>query len=484
MIENLAGIEPELLWKHFDDVRKIPRCSKHEEKIREHIRNFAKTQELDWSEDEVGNIVIRKTATAGYENAPTVVLQSHVDMVCEKNAETVHDFSKDAIKLDIRDGWLHAVGTSLGADDGIGVATAMGILEANNLKHGPLEALFTIDEETGLTGAFALKPDFLKGRIMLNLDSEEWGTIYVGCAGGGDTKLSKKYDVQMPPQGYSLHKLSVKGLSGGHSGVDVHEQRANAVKLLARMLYRLHKKTGIQLAKISGGDKHNAIPREASAVFYAPSEKRGDVKTLVSNLGSSMFNEYKYREPGMKTILEETSAGGSPLSSADTKEIVTLLLNIPHGVLKMNYEIPELVETSSNLASIKLQNGEMTIHTSSRSSVGSELEAVRDEIESIGKLVGASAEREDPYPGWQPNLSSPILEKAKKVHMDLFGKEPEIKAIHAGLETGIIGEKYPGMDMISIGPLVKHPHSPDEKVKMDTCVHFWKFTCEILASVK
>ncbi|MDG6220287.1 MAG: aminoacyl-histidine dipeptidase [Candidatus Thermoplasmatota archaeon] len=480
----LAGKEPALLWKHFEAVSGIPRCSKHEEKIREHLREFAISRKLEVAEDKVGNIVIRKPGSTGMENAPWVILQSHMDMVCEKNTEVEHDFSKDPIKLDLRGEWLYARGTSLGADDGIGVATSLAILESDDVKHGPLEALFTVDEETGLTGAFGIELDMLKGRIMLNLDSEEWGTIYVGCAGGGDAKLMAKYPPQTPPTGWKCITLTLKGLKGGHSGVDIHQQRGNAVKLLARMLWALAKDGELRLASLNGGDKHNAIPREANAKVFLDDKTFSDLNKMVKEFGNALKVEYGSVEPGLLLSFSETTEeAGGVLGKEHTILVLSMLNALPHGVVRYSNDIEGLVETSSNLASAKVSGGEVQVHTSSRSSISSALEAVRDSIEAIGHMAGASVEREDSYPGWKPNLDSAILKLAKEAFVEMYGKEPGIKAIHAGLETGVLGERFPGMDMISIGPQIEHPHSPDERVHVESCKHFWDYVCDILGRV-
>ncbi len=484
MPNELDTQEPLLLWKHFKEISRIPRCSKHEEKIREHIISFAREQGLECVEDRVGNVLIRKPPTPGYENAPGVVLQQHMDMVCEKNSDVQHDFSKDPIELDVRGEWLYAKGTTLGADNGLGMAAALGIMEAKDVKHGPLEALFTVDEETGLTGAFALDPAFLQGRIMLNLDSEELGTIYVGCAGGGDTKLSKGYTPIQAPDRWNAMCLTIKGLKGGHSGVDIYEQRGNAVKLLVRILWGLRAEHGAVLVSMSGGDKHNAIPREAKATFFISPEKR-EVAGWVADREKELKDEYGYMETGLVVHLDAAREDVSgALTPEDTEEVLSLVMSIPHGVLKMSYEIPNLVETSTNLASVGLEGGKMIIHTSSRSSVSSALEAVRNGIAAIGRLADMDVEMEDSYPGWKPDLSSKILAAAKTAYTDLFEGEATVKAIHAGLETGVVGEKYPGMDMISIGPQIEHPHSPDERVQIESCKHFWDLICEILARTK
>ncbi|KAA0010614.1 MAG: aminoacyl-histidine dipeptidase [Thermoplasmata archaeon] len=478
---SLLDLEPKIVWKYFDDIRKIPRCSKHEEKIREYIVNFAKENGFDYQVDKAGNVVVRKPASAGMENKPTVVLQAHMDMVCEKNKDVEHDFSKDPIKVKIEGEWVTADGTTLGADDGIGVATALAILTDENIKHPPIEALFTVDEETGLTGAFALERDFLKGRILINLDSEEFGVIYVGCAGGGDSTIKlpvKKTDI---PSGMKIFSVFVKGLKGGHSGCDIHEQRGNAIKILARILWKVKKDMDMRVVSITGGDKHNAIPREAEAIVAVEDEKR--FREIVENEAKDILEEIKPVDPDMKVEVKETD-GKDCLDKDSTEKVIDLLYALPHGVLAMSYDIPDLVETSTNLAKVRTEDGTITVVMSSRSSSKTELQATRDRIRAIAELAGAEVEEGSTYPGWKPNLDSKILKLAKEVFKEMFGKEPEVKAIHAGLETGVIGEKFPGMDMISVGPDVKNPHTPDERVHIGSVEKFYKYVAKILERVE
>ncbi|RLF54616.1 MAG: cytosol nonspecific dipeptidase [Thermoplasmata archaeon] len=480
-MKSILDLEPKIVWKHFDEIRKIPRCSKHEEKIREHIVNFAKRHNLEYQVDKVGNVVVRKPASKGMEDRPMVVLQSHMDMVCEKNKDVVHDFSKDPIKVKIDGEWVKAEGTTLGADDGIGVATALAILEEKDLKHPPIEALFTVDEETGLTGAFAIEKDFLKGRVMINLDSEDFGVIYIGCAGGGDSTIRLPVKKEAIKGGMEIFEISITGLRGGHSGCDIHEQRGNAIKILARILWKVKKEMRIQILDISGGDKHNAIPREARAVVAVEDGKR--FREIVEAESKDILEEIKPVDPNMKVSVTP-SKGEESLDIESSGKTIDLLYALPHGVLAMSYDIPDLVETSTNLAKVRLEGDKVVIVMSSRSSSKTELQATRDRIRAIATLAGAEVEEGSSYPGWKPNLDSKILKIAKDVFKELFGKEPEVKAIHAGLETGVIGEKFPGMDMISIGPDVRNPHSPDEKVRIDSVRDFYKYVTKILENIK
>lgn len=476
-------LEPKLVWKHFDEIRKIPRCSKHEEKIREYIVNFAKKHGLKYKIDKVGNVVVFKPATQGMEKKPTVVLQGHMDMVCEKNNDVDFDFTKDPIKLKLEGDVLTADGTTLGADDGIGLAISLAILEDTSLKHGPIEALFTVDEETGLTGAFALGQDMLTGRIMLNLDSEDFGVITVGCAGGGESKISLPVETQRINKDFENVVVKASGLRGGHSGVDIHEQRGNAIKILARMLWKANKKHKFYISEIKGGDKHNAIPREAYAkVSIDKNEKNKFISTLKSE-EKDIFEEIKPIDPDFKMIVENSEKQDTVLTDELQDKVLNLLHALPHGVDKMSYDIPDLVETSTNLATIAFKDGNIEIGMSSRSSIKSALQDLRDRINAIGTLAGAKVTEDKPYPGWKPNMDSKLLKLSKKVFKDMFKQEPKIEAIHAGLETGVIGEKFPGMDMISIGPTIKNPHSPEEQVHVSTVEKFYKYVLKILEEI-
>jgi len=480
VIENL---EPKLVWKHFDEIRKIPRCSKHEEKIREYVVDFAKKQNLDYEEDKIGNVVIRKDATSGMQGKPGVILQGHMDMVCEKNSDVDFDFSKDPIQLKIQDGFLMAVGTTLGADNGIGLAMSLAILEDTSLKHGPVEALFTVDEETGLTGAFAMSADLLKGKILLNLDSEDFGVLTVGCAGGGDSQIRLPFKTQ--PVNGTMDSIVVKvsGLRGGHSGVDIHEQRGNAVKLLSRMLWKTKDNYKFNVTEIKGGDKHNAIPREAYAKIVVDKKDKDKFVSTLKDEEKIILGEIKPIDPGFKVNVEEIDGLKTTMTDDSQDRLLDLLHGLPHGVDKMNYDIPELVDTSTNLATVAIKDKQVAIGMSTRSSIKSALQDFRDRIRAISELSGANVEEDEPYPGWKPDLSSNILKASKKVFKDMFGNEPKVEAIHAGLECGIIGEKYPGMDMISIGPTIKYPHSPEEKVGIESVKKTYDYVLKILEEI-
>jgi len=480
IIDNL---EPKLLWKEFEEISKIPRCSKHEEKIREYLLDFAKQHGLKSKTDKTGNVVISKPASSGMEGKPTVILQSHMDMVCEKNSDVDHDFTKDPIKFKLNGDILTADGTTLGADDGIGVATTLAILEDNSLKHGPIEGLFTVDEETGLTGAFALESDMLTGKILLNIDSEDFGVVTVGCAGGGDSKIKLPLKTQPITGDMENILIKISGLRGGHSGVDAHEQRGNAIKLLARMLWKTSQNYDFYLADIKGGDKHNAIPREAYAKV---SIDKADKNKFISDLKSEekdILGEIKPIDPNFKMDVEDIEKPDKVLDKNSQNNLLNLLHGLPHGVDKMSYDISGLVETSTNLATVILDGNNAIMGLSSRSSISSALQDFRDRIHAIANLSGATVSEETPYPGWKPNLDSDLLKLSKKIFKDMYGKDPTVEAIHAGLECGIIGEKFPGMDMISIGPTIKYPHSPEEQVHVSTVDKFYDFTLKIIESV-
>ncbi len=480
VIENL---KPELLWKQFDEIRNIPRCSKHEEKIREYILDFAEKHDLESKTDDAGNVVISKSASKGMEDKPTVVLQSHMDMVCEKNSDVDFDFANDPIQLKKEGDVLTADGTTLGADDGIGVATSLALLEDESLKLGRLEALFTVDEETGLTGAFALGSDMLTGRILLNLDSEDWGVLTVGCAGGGNSEITLPIEKEKASSDLTGISLKVSGLRGGHSGVDVHEQRGNAIKALTRLIWKAASSFDIVLFDVQGGDKHNAIPRESSATIGVKKTEQAKVKDLLDKQGKAIAEEIKPIDPNFKLTLKDVETAEMVLSKDSFHTLINLLHALPHGVEKMSYDIEGLVQTSTNLAKVSMENDHMFVMLSSRSSNMSELQNLRDRIHAMVTLAGGTVEEEEPYPGWQPNMDSKILQLSKNLYKDKYGEDPVVEAIHAGLECGIIGEKFDGMDMISIGPTIKYPHSPEEQVHISTVDKFYDYVVDIIKNV-
>ncbi len=485
MKDAIQGLEPQLLWEHFYQISQIPRCSKHEEKVRQYIIEAAERNGLEYKLDTVQSVAVKKAATPGMEDKPIVVLQSHLDMVCEKNKDTVHDFSKDPIRL-VRDGdWISADGTTLGADNGIGVAAALAVMESKNLQHGPLEFLFTIDEETGLTGATELGEDMLEGRILLNMDSEEDGAVYIGCAGGKDTELFLKMESEPVPGGYKVVRVRVGGLQGGHSGLQISEGLGNAVKLLGRFLWKHADAFSLRLMHIDGGSKHNAIPRECDAIVALPADQVEALIAAAQEYDAIYKEELKLSDAGVFVRVDQDGfdQGGPMFSSNLQSRCLNMLYAIPHGVQAMSQAVPGLVETSTNMAVIKTNEEHVSFLTSQRSSVNSALTDLADMVAAVGNLAGAEVHQGNGYPAWQPNPDSPTLKVAEKIHEELFGKKPEVKAIHAGLECGIIGDKFPGMDMISFGPTILGAHSPDERVQISTVEKFWRFLLAILKNI-
>lgn len=478
----LADLEPKSLFRFFGEILSIPRPSKHEEKMTEYLVNWAKERNLEYVSDEIGNVIIRKGATKGKENSPWVCLQSHIDMVCEKNSDKDFDFEKDAIVPKIEGEWLKADGTTLGADDGIGVATALAILDANDIEHGPIECLFTVDEETGLSGAEALSADVLKSRILLNLDSEDEGEIFIGCAGGIDTVAKLPYDKEEAPDAPAF-KIMVKGLKGGHSGDDINKGLACANKILNRILWSLDKEMDLRLSCFEGGNLRNAIAREANATFVVAQADVELMKEIVEKFAVDLKYEFRTTEPDMEITLSEAEKPAFVVDMLSQDNLLNVLYACPHGVLAMSREIPGFVETSTNLASVKMKEDHFFITTSQRSSVESAKYAAAYRVESCFLLAGADVEHGDGYPGWAPNPESKILKIAVDAYKKLFNKEPIVRAIHAGLECGLIGEKYPGMDMISYGPTLRGVHSPDERLEIKTVELYWKHTLEILKNI-
>ncbi|HKW14781.1 MAG TPA: aminoacyl-histidine dipeptidase [Candidatus Krumholzibacteria bacterium] len=479
---SIQNLEPRHLWNHFDSIRSIPRPSRHEEKIREHLLRWAKERGFGTRVDKAGNMVVTVPATKGHEKAPVLVLQAHMDMVCEKNADVTFDFSHDAIQLE-RDGdWLKAKGTTLGADNGIGLAAALAVADDPAVVHGPLELLITMDEETGLTGAAELDPSLVGGRRMLNLDSEELYAIYIGCSGGGNSVFTLPVEGEAPARGGRTVEIAVTGLKGGHSGMEIQHQRGNAIRLLARILRALG--DDIRIDKIDGGNAHNAIPREARAVITLPAPGLDTLRHAVQGQSVAIKEELAVSDAGVTITVNDVSATPARVMTADsTRRVIGMLTSLPHGVDAMSLDVPGLVETSSNLAAVKTEGDSVTVLMSVRSSIRSSLIALRDRAQAAAELAGASIEHKDPYPGWKPNLKSEVLGTAKRVHKDQLGREPHLMAIHAGLECGVIGEKYPGMDMISFGPTIEGPHSPDERVNIPSVETFWKFLSALVTEL-
>ncbi len=469
----------------FEQLNAVPRRSKHEEKISRWLLDRASALGLKARADTSGNVVIEVPGSSGRENAPAVVLQGHMDMVCEKEPGYEHDFDKDPIVHVIEGEWLRAKGTSLGADNGIALAYCLAIAERRDLVHPPLELLFTVDEETGLNGAKALSPDFIRGRILLNLDSEDEGVFTIGCAGGRDAILTFEPERLAPEKGLSGIEITVGGLAGGHSGAEIHRHRANAIKLLARTLSRIIFEPGVRLLYISGGSARNAIPRNARAVIAAP---EGRVKKIIETVHSQaaiFTSEYAAAEKDMLIDANVVSLDGLTAFTDDfAGDIVRLLRVIPTGLRDFSSAIPDLVETSSNLALVSETDGKLVVITSQRSSIDSKLEEISGDVEIAGHLAGAHTHSENSYPAWPPDISSPLLERAKEVYKQLFSSEAKVEAIHAGLECAVIGSIYGGMDMISLGPTVRNPHSPSERVHLPSIVKTWRLLVALLESYR
>ena len=481
---ELSELKPESVFYYFSEICKVPRPSKKEEKIISYLENFAAEQKLEIKKDEVGNILIKKPATPGKENLKTVVLQSHVDMVCEKNNDVEHDFLTDPIETVIDGEWLKAKGTTLGADNGIGVATELAILAANDIEHGPIECLFTIDEETGLTGAFALKEGFMSGDILLNLDSEDEGELFIGCAGGIDSVGEFHYREVPVPTGYFFFRVDVKGLKGGHSGGDIHLGRGNANKILNRFLSQTAKKYDMYICEVNGGNLRNAIPREAYAICAVPHDAKEPVRVDLNIFIADIENEFAVSEPDLKLTLQSETPRKTAIDQDTSSRLLKTLYAVPHGVYAMSQDIPGLVETSTNLASIKMiDNKKIKIETSQRSSILSARNDMANTVRAAFELGGARVSFGEGYPGWKPNPHSEILEIAVASYKRLFGVDAKVKAIHAGLECGLFLDKYPGLDMISFGPTLTGVHSPDERMHIPSVEKFWNHLLDVLANV-
>ena len=477
----MQNLEPKLVWNYFYEITRIPRPSKKEDKIRAFLQEFAAKKNLEVKTDQAGNVLIKKSASAGFENQKSVILQAHMDMVCEKNSGVEFDFENDPIQTEVKGEWLHAVGTTLGADNGIGMALMLAVLDSEKMEHPTLECLFTTDEETGLTGAFALEDDFLSGDVLINLDSEDDGEIFVGCAGGIDTTARFKYKTKKIPHGYFAFSIKVSGLLGGHSGDDIDKRRANANKLLNRILWNIHKEMDLRIVKIDGGNLHNAIPREASAVAVVPASQKEHVRVMFNRIAMEIEEELKEVETKLRLELRSEELPEEALNKKTTRKLLQAIYACPHGIKAMSADMPGLVETSTNLASVKmLEDNTIKIVTSQRSSVESAKYDIAHQVESVLALADCKVTHGDGYPGWKPNLSSEILKTAELTYQKLFGDAPKIKAIHAGLECGLFLKKYPHLDMISIGPTMRGVHSPDERLHIPAVGKAWQWLTEIL----
>lgn len=482
-MSDIRKLEPKQVWNFFYDITQIPRPSKKEKRIIEFMSEFGKKHNLETLVDETGNVIIKKPATKGMENRKGVILQTHLDMVPQKNSDKKHDFEKDPIEATVDGEWVRANGTTLGSDNGIGVAATMAVLASTDLSHGPVEALFTIDEETGMTGVFGLKGGLFNGQILLNLDSEDENELCVGCAGGIDVSAVKQYSVEKAPSGMAAYRVTAKGLKGGHSGVDIALGRANSNKLMFRFLMQAESDFGIRVAEAGGGDLRNAIPRESYSVVLVAEARSSDFEAFVKNYDKIYKAEFSDTEPDLLFAYEKTSVPGTVMNKDDQFKMIRAVFVCPNEVIRMSQSIKGLVETSNNLAIVRIKDGKFEAHCLTRSSVDSAKEAAAWNIAAAFQLIGADVKLTGGYPGWKPDMSSPILGVMKNVYTKLNGKEPEVKAIHAGLECGLIQGVYPGLDMISFGPTIKYPHSPDEKVHVASVGRFWNFLVETLKNI-
>ncbi|KAA3659667.1 MAG: aminoacyl-histidine dipeptidase [Calditrichaeota bacterium] len=479
----VSDLEPKILWRYFDKILTIPRGSKNEDQMRQYVISEAEKHGLDYIKDDIGNVVVRKPASAGHENAAGIVIQAHLDMVNEKNSDVEFDFDKDALIPQLDGDFLSAKGTTLGSDNGIGVAAMLAIMSDTSLEHGPLEFLFTIDEETGLTGAQELGDNLLQGRQLLNLDTEEENSLCIGCAGGGDTRITVPVNRMAKPAGAVGLECKLTGLKGGHSGCEIHMQKGNAVKLMVRALYACSEEMKFNIVDIAGGDKHNAIPREAFATVVIDAAAKDNFISKIKAQMAAIAEEYKSVEPDFTFKVLDTEVSENVLDDASSQMLLNFAQAMPHGVIAMNYHIPGLVDTSTNFAKMTLNEDSIYVLMSSRSAFDSGMNAIRERIHAVAGLVGGKLEESDAYPGWEPNIDSRLLKVMKELYTKETGKEPEVGAIHAGLECGIIGAKYDGMDMISFGPQIDFPHSPDERVKIDTVDVFYKMLLKSLKAL-
>lgn len=477
---NISELKPTRVWKNFHSLTQIPRPSKKEGKAVLFLEKFGRDLGLETIKDEIGNIIIRKPATPGMENRKGIILQAHIDMVPQKNSDKVHNFETDPIIPRIVDEWVYATGTTLGADNGMGLAVVMAVLEAKDLVHGPVEALFTIDEETGMTGARLLKPGIIKGDILINLDSEDEGELYVGCAGGLDATATFTYSEEAVPAGMSGYKLSITGLKGGHSGMDIILGRGNANKALVRLLLPLIKEAGARIGSFEGGSLRNAIPREGFAVIAMSKNNEGVAKKIVEKHLAEMKFELAAQEPNLNITIESCETPAKVIDAKTALNSVLAIYACPNGVERMSDAMPGLVETSNNLAIVKSEDGQIIIKCLMRSSVDSSKDILGESLSAVFELAGAKVVLAGGYPGWKPNVDSAILVTMKKVYKKLYGIEPEVKAIHAGLECGILGGTYSNWDMISCGPTIRSPHSPDERVNIQTVEKWWNYVVEVL----
>lgn len=477
---ELSNIEPQIIWKNFSKLNAVPRPSKKEEKVIAFIKEFGENLGLKTTVDEVGNVIIKKPATLGMENRKSIVMQSHLDMVCQKNNDVNFDFETQGIQMEVDGDWVKAKGTTLGADNGLGVATIMSILESSDIPHPDLEALFTIDEETGMTGALGLKPGQLTGQILLNLDTEEDDEIDIGCAGGIDVTVSQNYTTEA--SNGQIVRIEVKGLQGGHSGMDIHKGFGNANIIMGRILYKALENQNVQLISIDGGSLRNAIPRESVALISV--RNAGEfIENVTNGIKKEILEEFASVEAHLQINIENSTSAEKALSVEDSKKIILVLKSLHNGVYRMSPDVQDLVESSNNVARVELKEGGLKILNLSRSSVDSSKDSVAEQLKSVSELAGMNLEFSGSYPGWKPKPGSEIVQVLEKIYTEKFAEKPHVVACHAGLECGIIGANYPEMEMVSYGPTIRGAHSPDEKANISSTQKFWSFTKDILANI-
>jgi len=483
MSKKILNLEPKALWKNFYSLTQIPRPSKKEEKVTAFLKKFGEDLGLETIVDEVGNVIIKKPATEGMENRKGVILQGHIDMVPQKNSDVEHDFEKDPIDAYIDGEWVTAKGTTLGADNGMGVAAGMTVLESKDLVHGPVEALFTVDEETGMTGAEGLKPGLLDGDILLNLDSEDEGELYIGCAGGVNTNGEMEYKEEDVPEGMAAYKVTVKGLKGGHSGLDINLGRGNSNKIINALLVTAAEKFGLRVAEMEGGNLRNAIPREAFATVVVPEGKKVDFETFIKEFDKLVKDEFAKTDAGVEVSAEPTDMPAKVMEEKAQASLFKAVADCPNGAITMSKELEGIVETSTNLSIVKAAKGKIELASLQRSLTEEGKNSIAAKVRASHEAAGLKAESSGDYPGWKPNPDSPILKEMKDIYNKKYGKVPEVKVIHAGLECGLLGSVYTNWDMISFGPTIRWPHSPDEKVNIATVQKFWDFLVETLKEV-
>ena len=479
---NIAALEPTIVWEHFQTLCEIPRPSKHEEALRDYLKGWAELRGLEAVVDQVGNLIVRKPATPGYEDRPGVVLQGHLDMVCQANTGTEHDFFRDPIRPVLKDGWLIAENTTLGADNGIGVALALAVLSSDDIEHGPIEVLMTLDEEAGMGGALGLEPGLLRGEMMINIDTEEWGEFYMGCAGGIDVNVRREYTPEAIPQGYDVQQIAVSGLCGGHSGADIHLGRGNANKVLIRLLRELMAQTDVRLASFNGGTARNALARESFAVIAYPKADAAAVAAHLDAYQALSRAELAGVDEGV-CIAANVGRAEAVLPVAVQQQVLLALNAAPHGVKRMSVQVAGVVETSNNLGVIAIADGQIFANLMIRSLLDSAYRQLATEVTDLFCLAGCDVATEGGYPGWAPNPASALMALLQQVYRDVFKAESAVQVIHAGLECGIIGSKYPQLDMVSFGPNIRGAHAPGERVEVESVGHAWTLLKAVLAAV-